>query len=92
MKLALRLIPAMMLLLIAVMIISGCAYFETGAAAAVDGVKYYCANNPTQAGRDLIRQGLHAEAVAEILKCAWVARATPTLTVWVRPGIRSTIR
>lgn len=51
-------------LVMGVMSLSGCAYLNRGAAASVDVAKAYCANN-TVLGREVVRQGLHNEAVAE---------------------------
>jgi len=51
--------------LLAVFFASGCAYINKGAAAAVDGAKFYCENNATALGRETVRQTLSAEAIAE---------------------------
>lgn len=65
MKLSIRLAPATLLLLFAVMYLAGCGYLQKGAAVAVDVVVDYCEANPTVSGRELVRTGIHSEAVSE---------------------------
>ena len=45
--------------------LSGCSYLDSGGAARADGVVSYCEANPTEAGRDAVRDSVREEFISE---------------------------